>query len=154
MNNETPESRAELNESEAFHAICDELRIGSQVRQQHIVMENIRNLIRRTRCLDAIEIEFFTSEKRDEEDEPYDHCELNWGANPAEYVEQFRAALAARSLPAVAGDQAIRDALLLCIAALERTHHATEEARVNAANAARSALALLPTQSAQKVKPE
>lgn len=56
---------------------------------------NIENTLRRSGCLSAVEREFFTREEPDEEypDEMFEHCDLSWGAEPKEYIEDFRKAL-------------------------------------------------------------
>lgn len=78
------------------------LGVGTAARTMEIIRANIENMKRRSDCLRAVEWEFFTVKKTyDEGDcEPgdegteYDECLLNWGSDPAEYVEQFRSALA------------------------------------------------------------
>jgi hypothetical protein len=80
------------------------LGIGVNVRTDETIAMNIANLLRRTRCLDAIERAFFMVSEPDEDDpegEPYDTCRMSWGATPDEYVEQMREALAALSTHAV-----------------------------------------------------
>jgi hypothetical protein len=71
--------------------------IGEQARTIGVLLTNIENAMRRFHCLSAIEGEFFTKEVlADDPDEPGDtieECPLNWGAEPAKYVEQFRGAL-------------------------------------------------------------
>jgi hypothetical protein len=85
----------------AFDAICDAFQIGSAARSLNVVMANIENVQRREKCLSAIEREFFTvatpPDPDEGDDEPGEECVLRWGAEPADYVEQFRAALAARA---------------------------------------------------------
>ena len=81
-----------------YTEIYDAFHIGSAVRQPHILLMNVQNAVRRTACLGAIERAFFMVETPPDPDEgdtePGEECLLNWGSNPAEYVEQFRAALA------------------------------------------------------------
>jgi hypothetical protein len=93
---------------EGLSAVYDEFGIGALAREPHILLENVRNVHRRERCLSAIEREFFTIETPPDPDEgdeePGEECLLNWGADPAEYVEQFRDALASR-LAAPASNQ-------------------------------------------------
>lgn len=81
-------------------AIGDLLGCGSAARTDDVLLASIGNALRRASCLGAIEREFFTRAVPDEDDDALpgdmvDECQLNWGAEPAEYVEQFRAALAA-----------------------------------------------------------
>lgn len=76
--------------------IYDAFSIGSKARIIHILMENLSNVLRRERCLAAIERTFFmVPTEPDEEDEgvPGEECLLNWGQDPDEYVRTFRAAL-------------------------------------------------------------
>lgn len=75
--------------------------IGEQARTIGVLLENISNTIRRAKCLGAIEREFFMVPGEPDEDcpldRPYEECLLKWGATPEQYVEQFRAALAAKA---------------------------------------------------------
>ena len=83
--------------------IADAFHIGSEARTPATIMANVVNVIRRSDCLSAIEREFFTTIVEDEDGEKGEECSLNWGSSPDEYVEQFRAALAAwNSRPASA----------------------------------------------------
>lgn len=72
--------------------------IGKKARNVGTLLMNAENARRRSDCLWAIEQEFFTTEvltdMPEEEGDTIDYCPLNWGASPAEYVEQFRSALA------------------------------------------------------------
>lgn len=83
--------------------IADLFQIGSAVRLPSTIMANIENCKRRSECLWSIEREFFTFEVPDEDGEDgemLEDCDLSWGADPDEYVEQFHAALARiRSMP-------------------------------------------------------
>lgn len=73
------------------------LGIGSAAREPNILFVNLQNLRRRSDCLKAVEREFFTiatpPDPDEDDDEPGEECLLQWGADPKEYVEQFRAAL-------------------------------------------------------------
>lgn len=85
---------------ELMRVIGDALGLGSAARSMGIYMTNIENLQRRTHCLDAVEREFLTVERPDE-DEPGEmtqECLVSWGADPKAYVEQFRVALADTAL--------------------------------------------------------
>jgi hypothetical protein len=77
--------------------------VGRDARNWGVIETNYRNLVRRTECLGAIEREFFMVPGEPDDDapgiEPDDECLLNWGAAPAAYVEQFRAALVAQFAP-------------------------------------------------------
>jgi hypothetical protein len=80
----------------------DAFSIGSAVRTPQTLLANIENAARRSACLCAIEQQFFTYVVMEEDDETgeeieTDKCDLNWGASPTEYVQQFRAALAKRN---------------------------------------------------------
>lgn len=80
---------------EDLTAVYDAFGIGSAVRTPAVLLANIENVKRRSECLSAIEREFFTSTIEDDDGEPSDECPLSWGAEPAQYVEQFREALKA-----------------------------------------------------------
>lgn len=76
------------------------LSIGSAALADEVILINVQNLQRRAACLWAIEHTFFMvpvpADEDEDDTEPGEECALNWGAEPAEYVEQFRAALAAQ----------------------------------------------------------
>lgn len=76
-------------------AIYDAFGIGVKARSPHILMVNIDNALRRSRCLSAVEHTFFMvpTEPEDDDDEPGEECLLNWGHNPEQYVATFREAL-------------------------------------------------------------
>lgn len=84
--------------------VCDAFGIGDAARTLDTIMVNVQNAKRRADCLAAIEREFFMvpGDPDDDypDDEPADECLLNWGSDPAEYVEQFRSAIAHLSAPA------------------------------------------------------
>jgi hypothetical protein len=78
-------------------AVYDVFSIGRAARTEETLLANVENANRRSQCLSAIEREFFTTEAPDE-DIPgltVEDCPLSWGAEPEEYVKQFRTALAA-----------------------------------------------------------
>lgn len=70
--------------------------IGANVRDPAVLLVNVLNAKRRSDCLDAIERQFFTSFAEDDEGNTGDQCDLSWGAEPDEYVKQFKIALDAR----------------------------------------------------------
>jgi hypothetical protein len=90
--------REPVNINNDFCPVYAVFGIGSAVRKPDVLLANVENAMRRTRCLDAIEREFFTvptpPDPDEGDDEPGEECLLNWGSDPEEYVEQFRAALA------------------------------------------------------------
>ncbi|MFJ3048553.1 hypothetical protein ACIPEN_22190, partial [Herbaspirillum chlorophenolicum] len=96
----------EVKASEELRQVYDAFGIGELARTLPILLTNISNATRRSECLWAIEREFFTKEVPVEDwlaEEPGDtteECSLSWGASRAEYVEQFRAALADLTQPA------------------------------------------------------
>ena len=72
-------------------AICDALKIGAEARTETVIIESIGNALRRSRCLDAVERDLFTSQIEDEESgELIDDCPLNWGDEPDEYVASVK----------------------------------------------------------------
>jgi hypothetical protein len=81
--------------------ICDMLHIGVLARDDGTILTSVRNILRREHCLSAIEREFFMVASEPDEDfpddDPGEDCLLNWGSEPADYVEQFRAAIAQKS---------------------------------------------------------
>jgi hypothetical protein len=81
--------------------ICDMLHIGVLARDDGAILTSVRNILRREHCLSAIEREFFMVAAEPDEDfpgdDPGEDCLLNWGSEPADYVEQFRAAIAQKS---------------------------------------------------------
>lgn len=76
--------------------VYDAFSIGSAARVPSTLLANVENARRRSECLSRIEHEFFTRTVQDEDGEDTEECPLSWGAEPAEYVEQFRGALAER----------------------------------------------------------
>ena len=77
--------------------ICDALKIGAEARTETVIIESIGNALRRSRCLDAVERDLFTSQIEDEESgELVDDCPLNWGDEPDEYVASVKELLLLR----------------------------------------------------------
>ena len=72
--------------------VYDAFQIGSAVRTPDVLLANVQNAKRRSDCLSAVEREFFTYVVTDEDGEDIERCDLSWGADPAEYVNQFREA--------------------------------------------------------------
>lgn len=90
----SPGSNAD--EAAQLAAIYDAFGIGSKARSIHILMENLSNVLRRQRCLAAVERTFFMVPTEPEEEDdgvPGEECLLNWGQDPDEYVRTFREAL-------------------------------------------------------------
>lgn len=85
--------RTTVETSDALSKCYDAFMIGSDARTPQTLLANIENASRRSACLSAIEREFFTRTIDNDDGEDTEECDLNWGAEPAEYVEQFRAAL-------------------------------------------------------------
>jgi hypothetical protein len=92
--------------------ICDLLHIGKLARTESTIMTNVENAVRFSGLLHTLERELFPQPELPDDDDPYatvaddlpaPNC---WGAkDEADYVAQFRAALAARAAapqPAVA----------------------------------------------------
>ncbi|QHJ80335.1 MAG: hypothetical protein [Bacteriophage sp.] len=80
--------------AEFKHKVRQSFLIGDAAEDFSIFI-NIENTLRRSGCLSAVEREFFTREEPDEEypDEMFEQCDLSWGAEPKEYIEDFRKAL-------------------------------------------------------------
>lgn len=95
-----PQGQALPDAADQLAQVYAAFGIGEQARTLPILLTNIENARRRAECLWAIEREFFTKEVpvedwlADEPGETHEECPLLWGANRADYVEQFRAALA------------------------------------------------------------
>jgi len=70
----------------------DEIRqlfgIGEKAFTHSVLMENIRNTIRRNACLGRIE-GYITRTVTDEDGEEWEECPLNWGSEPEDYLTQF-----------------------------------------------------------------
>jgi hypothetical protein len=103
---EAAADRPAVETPDALAKVYDAFGIGSAVRTPQTLLTNIENARRRSACLSAIEREFFTQTVQDDDGEEDEDCTLSWGAEPAEYVDQFRAALAERaalktSVPAI-----------------------------------------------------
>jgi len=74
---------------ELLNDICSEFGIGGKARTHSIVMTNVRNSIRRSRCLGLIEsvhVEKYIDEDGEEVEDPL----LNWGQNPDEYLATYK----------------------------------------------------------------
>lgn len=104
---ERPKFGVIVGGGDPFSAVFNVLGIGSAARSVDVLLTNIQNMQRRSRCLSAIEQEFFTVETSpdpDEDgDEPGQECLLRWGDEPTDYVERFRKELpgaVARGVPA------------------------------------------------------
>ncbi|WP_187617487.1 hypothetical protein [Paraburkholderia sp. UCT2] len=82
--------------SETLQRVYDLVGMGALARTPGILMTNLENMQRRSRCLSGIE-NLFTYQVPDEHDEreAADECDLNWGQERDQYVETFKAALPA-----------------------------------------------------------
>ena len=105
-----PPARADILDN-----ICDALKIGAEARTETVIIENIGNALRRSRCLDAVERDLFTSQIEDDESgELIDDCPLNWGDEPDEYVASVKELLRLSApTPAQSPADVARDAELL-----------------------------------------
>jgi hypothetical protein len=79
--------------------VYDLFGIGSQARTISTLTTSVRNVIKFTDLLHAVEREFFMVPGEPDEDYPdeelQDECLVNcWGSTETQYIEQFRAALA------------------------------------------------------------
>ncbi|RFP32461.1 hypothetical protein D0T21_09690 [Duganella sp. BJB476] len=82
--------------------VYDIFSIGKDARSIGVLLTNVRNCMHFFELLTAIEREFFMVHGEPDEDypdeEPQDECLVNsWGSTEREYIDQFRAALAAKS---------------------------------------------------------
>lgn len=96
--------------------ICDLFGIGSLARSESTILANVCNVIRREKCLSAVENEFFMVPAEPDEDfpdeDPGEECLLGWGRDPEQYVDQFRAAISTLAAPAI-NPSDVRDKVLL-----------------------------------------
>ena len=83
--------------------ICDLFLIGKLARTESTILTNIRNVIHHAGLLHAVERDLFPQPELPEDDDPYAEVDEglpapnSWAAkDEADYVAQFRAALAAR----------------------------------------------------------
>ncbi|AQV94768.1 hypothetical protein BJN34_12845 [Cupriavidus necator] len=105
-----PPQAAPVAQAEAdLAAIYDAFGIGKEARTLSVLLTNLRNMKHFTELLWAVEREFFmvpgepSDEPEDEGCEPNDECLVNcWGSTKEQYIEQFRAALAAKAVAPVA----------------------------------------------------
>ena len=118
-----PPARADILDN-----ICDALKIGAEARTETVIIENIGNALRRSRCLDAVERDLFTSQIEDDESgELIDDCPLNWGDEPDEYVASVKELLRLSApTPAEAPADVARDAELL-----RKLKHSIGQAKVS-----------------------
>jgi hypothetical protein len=78
--------------------LYDIFGIGEHVRTPEVLIENVNNAFRRSRCLSLIEAEFTEVVSDNEDgDEPQETCLLNWGADPEDYIQTFRNLLTAKA---------------------------------------------------------
>jgi Lar family restriction alleviation protein len=101
-----PAARAQgAGEPSLRDKIADLFKIGADVRSDETIIANVTNAVHLVDCLMAVERELFTTMVQDEDGEPGDmieDCSVNsWGSEPAQYVEQVRAALAAVTAPTI-----------------------------------------------------
>lgn len=82
------EQRVRELESER-NAICDAFHIGSAARDPQTLMMNVRNSSRRSSCLSMVE--HAVSRIKEEDGEEIEECPLNWGDEPLQYRETFKA---------------------------------------------------------------
>lgn len=108
---------AELRDAaDILSKVCDLFHIGKLARTESTILTNVKNVIHFTGLLRAVERELFPQPDLPEEDDPHaDYEELptpnSWGAkDEADYVAQFRAALAARAVAPIAEQADARDA--------------------------------------------
>lgn len=103
-------TNTEREASAILSKICDLFQIGKLARTESTILINVENVIHHARLLHAVERDLFPQPELPEDDDPYATVDdelpapNSWAAkDEADYVAQFRAALAARaslSLPA------------------------------------------------------
>jgi hypothetical protein len=82
--------RAEQAEH-TLNEIADTLGIGKQVRTPTALLANIENATRRSRCLSMIEAHHTITVLDDDDGEEMEEQLLNWGEEPEQYIETYRA---------------------------------------------------------------
>lgn len=108
-----PAARAIQAQDGAYDAEADLQRvydvfgIGKEARSIGVLLTNVRNCMHFFELMTAVEREFFMVPGEPDDDypneEPQDECLVNsWGSTQAEYIEQFRAALAKIAAPSPA----------------------------------------------------
>jgi hypothetical protein len=84
-------ARAEQAER-TIKEVADALGIGEQARTPAVILANIENATRRSRCLSLIEAHHTITVLDDDGEEMPDQL-LNWGEDPEQYIETYRAML-------------------------------------------------------------
>lgn len=82
-------ARAELAE-QTLAAVAERLGIGEDARTPSVILANVEQAVRRSRCLSMIE-EHHTITVADDDGEEMPEQLLNWGAEPAEYLKTYKA---------------------------------------------------------------
>ena len=90
---ETPaqywQARAELAER-TVGQVATVLGIGCEARTPNVIIENVRNAVRRSDCLSRIEAHHTITVTDEYGDEMREEL-LNWGEQPGQYIETYRA---------------------------------------------------------------
>lgn len=73
--------------------IGDALGIGEQARTPDTILFNVKNAVRRSRCLSLIE-EHHTILVKDDDGDDMPEQLLSWGEDPEKYIETYRAVIA------------------------------------------------------------
>lgn len=89
----------EMTEREAkdlLNKIADCSHIGGKARTASTILTNVENAARRSSCLSMIE-SFHTviDEDGNENDGVFECCALNWGEEPEQYIETYKAVISA-----------------------------------------------------------
>ena len=79
----------ELEAKALLNDICGKFNIGGKARTHSVVMTNINNALRRSRCLSRIE-SLHTETHTDEYGEVTEESLLNWGQEPEEYLATYK----------------------------------------------------------------
>jgi hypothetical protein len=87
------EREKRLEAEKHLNKIAKLFSVGDKVEHRFsVILVNIENALRRSRCLWEVEKQLTTIEK-DENGEEYEDCKVSWGAEPEKYAEQFSKAL-------------------------------------------------------------
>jgi len=82
-------ARAELAE-QTLAAVAERLGVGEDARIPSVILANVEQAARRSRCLAMIEEHHTITVADDDGDERPEQL-LNWGAEPAEYLKTYKA---------------------------------------------------------------
>lgn len=72
--------------------VANTFGIGEQARTPGVILANVENAVRRSRCLGMIEAHHTVTVLGDDGEEMEEQL-LNWGEDPEQYIETYRAVM-------------------------------------------------------------